>query len=470
LDGLWALARPAFREEGTWARARTLGMSVLTCLGRHTVTGMLTASGQQDRDWSAAYRLFEEERFDADQLLAPVREEVLARLPEGARVTGFLDDTLFGKRGRRVQGASWRRDPLGPRFQANLIWAQRFVQTALALPEGSGAVRARAIPVQLRPAPTAARPRKSAPPEAWAHYREEQRRLALSGVGAAQMRALREVLDREPLGAKRPLLLAVDGSYTNRTMYRGLPARTDLIGRVRKDAALFAPPPSRPGRGRPRVYGKPLPTPEQVRQDSGIPWQQVEAYAAGRIHTFDVKVVTPVRWKGAGDKDLALMVVRPLAYRPRRGSRLLYREPAYLLCSDPTLPRAELLQAFVWRWETEVAFREEKTLLGMGEAQVRTEPAIATVPAFVAAMYAYLHVAGAGAEGRCRDRLARPKWQAENTQGRCTTQQLQGLLRAELWGRALGVNIESFAERREARTKPLKIDNAAAAAVIHAQR
>jgi hypothetical protein len=445
-------------------------MSVLTCLGRHTVTGMLTASGQQDRDWSAAYRLFEEARFDSDQLLAPVREEVLARLPEGARVTGFLDDTLFGKRGRRVQGAAWRRDPLGPRFQTNLIWAQRFVQTALALPEGSGAVRARAIPVQLQPAPTAARPRKSAPPEAWAHYREEQQRLALSCVGVAQMGALRRVLDKQPMGAERSLLLAVDGSYTNRTMYRGLPARTHLIGRVRKDAALFAPPAPSPGRGRPRVYGKPLPTPEQIRQDPAIPWQQVEAYAAGRVHVFDVKVVAPVRWKGAGDKDLVLMVVRPLAYRPRRGSRLLYREPAYLLCSDPTLSLAELLQAFVWRWETEVAFREEKSLLGMGEAQVRTEPAIATVPAFVAAMYAYLHVAGAGAQARCRDRLARPKWQAESAPGRCTTQQLQGLLRAELWGRALGVNIEGFAEVREARTKPLKIDNAAAAAVIYAQR
>jgi len=31
------------------------------------------------------------------------------------------------------------------------------------------------------------------------------------------------------------------------------------------------------GRGRPRVYGAPLPTPEQLRQAEAIPWQPVEA-------------------------------------------------------------------------------------------------------------------------------------------------------------------------------------------------
>lgn len=470
VEELWRRARPAFGEEGLWERARTLGMSVLTCLGRRTVTGMLTASGQQDRDWSAAYRLFEEARYDPEQLFAPAREEVLARLPEGARVTGFLDDTLFGKRGRRVAGASWRRDPLGPPFQTNLIWAQRFVQTALALPEGKGAARARAIPVQLQHAPTAPRPTRSAPPEAWARYRQEQQVSSLSWIGVAQMCALREALDRDPRGRARLLLLAVDGSYTNRTVFRGLPPRTEVIGRVRKDAALFSPPKASPGRGRPRVYGSPLPTPEQVRQDPSFPWQQVEAYAAGRVHTFHVKTVAPVRWKAAGERDLLLLVVRPLAYRPRKGSRVLYREPAYLLCSTLTLPLAELLQAFLWRWETEVAFREEKSLLGMGEAQVRTTPAVALLPAFVAAMYAYLHVAGAAAHEHCRNRLTLPKWRVTSPQARCTTSQLQGLLRAELWGRALGVTIGGFGNVPQTHPKPLKIDSAPAAAIIYAQR
>jgi uncharacterized protein (DUF362 family) len=48
-------------------------------------------------------------------------------------------------------------------------------------------------------------------------------------------------------------------------------------GRVRKDAALSSPPPAGAGRGRPRVYGAPLPIPEQLRQAETIPWQPVEA-------------------------------------------------------------------------------------------------------------------------------------------------------------------------------------------------
>jgi hypothetical protein len=43
--------------------------------------------------------------------------------------------------------------------------------------------------------------------------------------------------------------------------------------------------------------------------------------------------------------------------------------------------------------EIEVNFRDEKTLPGCGEAQVRTPRAVTTVPAFVFANYAFLHLA-----------------------------------------------------------------------------
>lgn len=186
------------------------------------------------------------------------------------------------------------------------------------------------------------------------------------------------------------------------------------------------------------------------------------------MHRFDVKVVAPVRWKGAGARDLLLLIVRPLAYRPTRHSRLLYREPAYLLSSDPTLSVAQLLQAYLWRWEMEVAFHEEKRLLGLREAQVRTEPAVQTAPAFVAAMYGYLHLAAMQA-GLQIPPLARPGWQRPKPQERCTAGHLLGLLRAELWGRALGVNIRSFTTPPTADTKAPVILSPPAAAVIYAQ-
>ena len=81
-DSLWEQSRPAFEQERTWRRARALALSTLVGLGRHTITGLLTTSAQQGVDGSAAYRLFDQERFDAGALFAPARRSVCSRLGE----------------------------------------------------------------------------------------------------------------------------------------------------------------------------------------------------------------------------------------------------------------------------------------------------------------------------------------------------------------------------------------------------
>jgi hypothetical protein len=138
-----------------------------------------------------------------------------------------------------------------------------------------------------------------------------------------------------------------------------------------------------------------------------------------------------------------------------------------LLCTDPNLSVEVIIQAYLWRWEIEVVFREEKTLLGLGEAQVRTDPAVGNVPGFIAAMYAYLHLAAmaAGIRGPV---LPRPKWWPSKPDDRCTTGNLIGLLRGELWGRALGVNLRGFDDTLSVSTNPSKIRNDVAAAVMYA--
>jgi hypothetical protein len=71
-ERLFEQTRPAFSQERTFARARTLAMSALVGLGRRTISGLLCTSAQQFTDWSAAYRLFERERFDREALFDPV--------------------------------------------------------------------------------------------------------------------------------------------------------------------------------------------------------------------------------------------------------------------------------------------------------------------------------------------------------------------------------------------------------------
>jgi len=47
-------------------------------------------------------------------------------------------------------------------------------------------------------------------------------------------------------------------------------------------------------------HRQPAPTPEQLRQDDAVPWQEVTAFAAGQVHTFRVKTLAPLLWKTAG--------------------------------------------------------------------------------------------------------------------------------------------------------------------------
>ncbi len=464
-ERLFDQARPAFGQERTFTRAKTLAMSALVGLGRHTISGMLCASSQQFSDWSAAYRLFEQERFDREALFAPVLGEVLGRLEANQPLVAMMDDTLMRKRGHHVYGTGWRRDPLGPPFANNFVWGQRFLQISAGVSAASMG-QARGVPLDLVHAPSALRPRKTASAEMWKEYRKQQQSMKISAVGAQHLAALRHRLDEEACGKDRRLIMAVDGGFTNRAVFRCLPPRTILIGRIRKDARLFSVPPPMSRRGRPRWFGELLPTPEQVRQDDSIPWSRVDAFGAGKLHSFEVKTMAPVRWFGTGGRDVRLVVIAPLAYRPRKGAKLLYRDPAYLICSDLRLPLSQLLQAYLWRWEIELNFRDEKTLLGVGEAQVRTRSAVETVPALIVAAYAFLLLAGT-ASGHSPT-LPLPKWRTPSTLPRDSTARMIGVLRSQLWGKAMGLNISHFVPPNQPITNTDLFKNSLPSAVCYA--
>jgi hypothetical protein len=474
---LFDAARPAFAQQRSFERARALGLSALACLGRHTVSGLLCASGQQFQDWSAAYRLFERQRVDPAQLWTTVQHQVFSLLPAAAPVVALMDDTLCRKRGKHISGTSWRRDPLGPHFADNFIWASRFLQLSVALPEhpDQALSLARAIPVDLQHAPSPRKPSKRAPTEVWNTWRAASAEATVSALGAQRIAALRNALDAHPGGAARRLLVCADATFTCRTVFKELPQRTTLIGRIRKDARLYAlptPAEENHGRGRPRCYGQRLPTPEQYRQDPALAWQTVRACAAGNTYDFEIKTVAPLRWKHAGgERQLLLLIVRPIAYRPNQGAELQYRNPAYLICSDPTLAPQQILQAYLWRWEIEVNFRDEKTLLGFGQPQVRTETAVRTTSAFFVFLYALLLLALQHCN-LTHAPLPAPYWQRRKPKRplrRISTPQAISAFRSCLWSAALGLtNKNGFAVVRPAAAKPLEMSFALKSAVLYA--
>lgn len=431
---------------------------------------MLSSAGRQFSDWTQAYRLFTGGRMNIERMFATILGKFLDTVPgQYEPVYAHMDDTLVRKRGRHVYGTGWKRDPLGPPFTTNFVWGQRFLQISVSSPEAESCCASRAIPVDFFHCPTPRKPRKNAPEQDWQDYKQAAKTARISQKGVERVHALRQRLD-DSQAADRQLILSVDGGYTNQTVLKQLPERVTLIGRIRKDCVLHElPPEKQSGRGRKRVYGQQIPTPEQIRQSGDIPWQKVEAFAAGKKHTFDVKVVAPLRWRKAGKQDLQLVVIRPLAYRPRKGARLLYRKPAYLICTDPDLPIEQLLQAYIWRWEIEVNNRDEKSLIGCGQAQVRKREPAEKVPAFTIAIYAMLLLANERTKGKDQQ-LPRPKWHPEKRPGRATTGDLINRFKAHIYARSTGINFSHFVNNQRVIRNRKNIMNPVLAATCYARK
>ena len=405
--------RRCFRDRRTFRRAQEHALALLVGLGRRTVSRSICVLGRQFRNWTPEYRLFSRCRWQPQALF----DAVLARLPEllspAQPLVVALDDTPCRKTGKRIRAAKMLRDPLSPPYHLNLCRALRFLQATVLLWPGESAGAARAIPVAFDLAPPVAkpkpprRPRKGASRREWAAYarawrahrrtlrsfRRQQQAEGLRAQGARLLNSLRQRCQALPAWKDLLLWAVVDASFCNRTVFARLDPRIALIGRTRKDIRLYQPPPAASARrGRKSSYGPVLPTPEALRQDVSHPWKSCAVFAAGQRHTLHYKTLTPVLWRsGAGTRPLRLIVIRPLRYRAH--GHTLYRQPAYLLVSDPSLPVAQALQAYFYRWEIEADQKEEKDLLGVGQAQVWSDLAVVRQPAFHVAAYAALLVA-----------------------------------------------------------------------------
>ena len=86
-----------------------------------------------------------------------------------------------------------------------------------------------------------------------------------------------------------------------------------------------------------------------------------------------------------------------------------------------------------------MSFRDEKSVLGVGEAQVHPERSVQAVPAAAVAAYSFLLLAGIrvyGPEG-IPEELPDPKWMRGRKPRLCPTQRLISQLRLEAWGEQL---------------------------------
>jgi hypothetical protein len=452
--------KSSFADHRTHKRAMGFALAFLVCLGRRTISRAICAQQRQFRAWSPDYKFFSESPWKASSLFDTVLDEAYPLMWEKQPLAVALDDTIARKTGKKIPWAKWSRDPLSPPFNINLVWALRFLHATLLLWPAKAAGAARAIPIAFQLAPPTTKPKapKKPPKSAGAseereykkalkvhdkalkEFRQKQRKEGLSAQGVRLLKDLRARFDKREALLKKVLWAIVDASFCNRTVLQELPERTVLIGRTRKDIRLFAEPAkatkgkgSKKGRGRNRKYGQALPTPEEFRKDPKVPWKRCGIFAAGKKHNLRYKTMDRVLWKsGSGDRAMRLIVVAPLQYRAH--GHLLYRKEAYLLVSNPSVKINQALQAYFYRWEIEADQKEEKDLLGVGQAQVWSEHAVPRQPAFHVASYAALLVTAVKAFGLNTTDAARPLplWRKRKPPTRLSAGQLIDLLRHEI--------------------------------------
>jgi len=415
-----------FSQRRVWHRARRLAVGLLVGLGLRTITRALSALGREQKPWSSDYRVFSRSRWDGHALFAPLIDEALALQPGEGPVVVAGDYTHLVRAGRKVKAAHWMRDPLSPAFHVNLVRGVRFFQLAMIVPNATAAPRA--VPVAFVESPVPRKPGKRADAAAWQAYRQAQKRHPASVAAREELVALRDHLDEH--GAReRALLVALDGSFCQRRFLQEPIAGVELLCRARKDAVLCR---RHEGPGR-RFYAQETFTPEQMRDEAAVPWQGMMGRFGAKLHPLRYKDCGLAYWRnGARRRPLRLIVLSPQPYRRSPQGRLLYREAAYILTTDLTTPAAVLIQAYLDRWQIEVAHRDEKSVVGVGQAQVWNDRAVTRQPAFAVAAYASLLLAGLKAYGgqRSAELPALPRWRGQA--GRPSCLDLVNTLRAQL--------------------------------------
>jgi hypothetical protein len=420
--------RMVFPQKRSSMRAIRQALGSLVCLGRRTVSRIIWTNGGEQRSWGAEYFLHSRCRWDPQQLFAPILEQALP-FCTGRYVGVAADDTRLHKTGRCIQQAFFQRDPLSPPFHVNLMFGLRFLQASLLVPlYRRSKIGTRALPIRFQEASRVKRPGRKATTEEWKWYRTAVRKYNLSQKFVTMMKDLRLALNAAGASLKI-MVMAVDGSFCNRTVFGASVDKTEIVARARKDAVLCFRAPA----GSRRFYDTQKFTPESVRQNDSIRWNPTKIFYGGKRRHVRYKVVPEVYWQGgARRRPLRLLVVAPTPYRKRKSGRLYYRQPAYLLTTDLKGHARTLLQIYFDRWQIEVNHREEKDTIGVGQAQLWNEVSVPKQPVLAVASYSALLLASLVAFGAERGAAYAPlpRWRRNAKRPSCLD--LIALLRKEM--------------------------------------
>ncbi|HET9118065.1 MAG TPA: transposase [Pseudonocardiaceae bacterium] len=352
LDGLLSLLEPCFSQP-TFQTFRALVRGFIGRVGEHTVTGMWQAARLAGRvHHSRGHDFFAYRRWEPDDLGLRLLEFLVTVLVKDEPVRLAVDDTLFGRSGKRVWGAHYLHDGAQPEGSGRRTrWGNCWVVVVLVVCLPCAGGRQVGLPILFR----LFRPKDDEHPG-----RSSQPELGRELIDL--------ILARFP---SRAVQLVMDGAYASQA-WRGLPGRVTLTTRMRANAALYAPAPGPTGkRGRPALKGARLPSLTQIAATA--------AFAPIMITGPDG------RQRTAHVHRFACLWYGPFHTQPI--TVLLIRNPGTadgfdiaLASTDTTATPAELIARYDSRWTIETCHQEAKAH-GVGDARNRVQAAVErTVP------------------------------------------------------------------------------------------
>lgn len=304
------------------------------CTARRTVCGMIPfADPAGDRAHDTYHGFFSRAQWVIHELSQALLPLLLRLVPADINPTLILDDTLFHKSGRKVDGAGWWRDAVrssGERV-VTALGLNLAVVALRVIPAWGG--EPLALPVMVR-----------------LHRKGEAGLIEL----AEEM--LRQIASWAP---DRDFDVVADGFFAS--LGSRLPSRFRLISRLRRDAAIYALPPKRkPGqRGAPRKKGKRLPAPERLSATTRS-WNTVTINERGKLKDRLLHARVVLWYHTLGTTPLLLVISRD----PEG-----IEKDDYFFCTDACAAPEEVHEAYANRWPIEDTFRWVKQTLGGQEPQ-----------------------------------------------------------------------------------------------------
>jgi len=302
--------------------------------GRRTVTGMIRgADPDGTRAHDAYHRFFPDAAWAMDELWRRLVLLLVALFYPTGTILTHLDDTLYRRSGRKVEGAGWWRDAVrSTGTKVVHAWGLNLVVLTIQVQPPWGG-EPLGLPILMR-----------------VHHKKGPPPIKL----AEQM--LEQLADWLP---ERRFLACFDGFYAS--LAGAEINRTHLISRMRCDAAIYDLPPTRRPKGKrgpnPKK-GRRLPTPEQMAKQNRS-WTGVTTIERGQQKHRLVYARTVI-WYKVSRKPVLLVISRDPTGKEKDD---------FFFTTDLTMKPAEVVGHFADRWCIEDTFKNTKQLLGGQQPQ-----------------------------------------------------------------------------------------------------